>query len=282
MFNKTRRIKDHRTSTIEKWGPYEWFAIVAIFSGLAVLLLFLGIVAFTGRGPIWNYDGPETGAIGEFIGGIVGSLWSFAGVLLIYSTLKIQRRGMKQVRLQMKRDRRRNEKEDFERTFFNLCTHLRALKANLRVRGLRFDASVMSGMSQTSYEGAEVLKYLEEMLRQFVVENPNHPLDDQLTEFFDKTDFAAHYYRSVYHILKFIKLSAPADNIHPPKFYADILQAELSSSELFLICYNSWLPRFSKLKVLRIEFDFIQNLRYDCLISDDHRALRRKEEAHES
>lgn len=37
-------------------------------------------------------NGQITGQVGDFIGGVAGSLWAFAGVLLFYIALRLQRR----------------------------------------------------------------------------------------------------------------------------------------------------------------------------------------------
>jgi hypothetical protein len=41
--------------------------------------------------------------VGDFIGGVVGSIWAFASVLLFYAALKIQQEELRQTNLEMQR-----------------------------------------------------------------------------------------------------------------------------------------------------------------------------------
>ena len=63
---------------------------------IGIVLIFFGIIIF-----LWNdfnfsidkkISSEKFGAFGDFIGGIVGSLWALAGVILFYVALKEQRK----------------------------------------------------------------------------------------------------------------------------------------------------------------------------------------------
>lgn len=66
-----------------------FFAII----GLGIVIVFLGSLSrdFT----IWGNSSiilDKTGQVGDFIGGVVGSIWAFSGVLLFYQSLILQRK----------------------------------------------------------------------------------------------------------------------------------------------------------------------------------------------
>jgi len=66
--------------------------------GLAVLVVFLVKVnqGYTYEGPI-NVE--VIGVFGDFVGGIVGTLWALASVLLFFIALRVQTRELKETRL---------------------------------------------------------------------------------------------------------------------------------------------------------------------------------------
>lgn len=63
---------------------YEKGSTLAIIIG-AAFFVFGGIIFLTQDSDLDKY-----GAFGEFFGGIIGSFWSLAGVLLFYAALKTQ------------------------------------------------------------------------------------------------------------------------------------------------------------------------------------------------
>ncbi len=94
-------------------------------------------------------------------------------------------------------------------------------------------------------------------------------------------NYLGDYFRNIYHILKYIsdekikeinnlsdngtKVEAIEDKY---KNYADILQSQMSFSELFLIFYNAL--SFPNMKSLINEFNFIENLYIDNLLHPKH------------
>lgn len=78
----------------------DWVEIIAwlFFMGLTIIgfIIFYNFICalsseFTIEGNS-KVKLPETGQVGDFIGGIVGSIWSFAGIILFYLALRLQRR----------------------------------------------------------------------------------------------------------------------------------------------------------------------------------------------
>lgn len=73
-------------------------------------------------------DMAQTGQIGDFIGGVIGSIWALAGVLLYFSALRLQQQEMKSQREEMASNQKLLDQQLFETTFFNL------LKAQENIR----------------------------------------------------------------------------------------------------------------------------------------------------
>ena len=92
--------------------------------------------------------------------------------------------------------------------------------------------------------------------------------------------YLGHYFRNLYHILKFINerineekllLSNTNDEklFEIFKTYADILQSTMSSYELSLLFYN--ILFFSKMKELVVTFGFLENLAIEDLLEEEHK-----------
>lgn len=79
------KIHDREINILK--GASYFFA----FLGLGILLLLLFLVDFD---KIWTDSivFEKVAQIGDFIGGLIGSLWAFTGVLLFYVALKLQRK----------------------------------------------------------------------------------------------------------------------------------------------------------------------------------------------
>lgn len=89
------------------------------------------------------------------------------------------------------------------------------------------------------------------------------------------------YFRNLYHILNFISKKKSEEIIDNPnkiisinkyQQYADILQSQMSFSELLLNFYNA--SKYPKMKELINEFDFLENLHVDNLLDISHKNLK--------
>lgn len=291
----------------------------AILFVIGIIVFIFGFTIF-----LWNefptltttekINSEKIAQIGDFIGGIAGSVWALAGVLLFYLALKEQRKDIKinqrtletqvtalnqqidEFRLQtneFKQTREVFEEQSktlriqrFENTFFQLLHVYQELIDKLSV-------DVNEGFFEMpdikEYEKAEVFEYCVRKLNKSFDLTINYDKDGKKVErtidsyslayeflergymkfyFKDLKQILSHYYRTVYHIFKFILLS---DLIAEEKkqFYASIVRAQLSSDELYLILYNSLIQDMGKPKFLFLikKFDILQNFDLD-LISD--------------
>lgn len=89
----------------EDWNWYTIVAIILTIIGLLILIVFLYKLSnnFTIVGTEILLT--ETAQVGDFIGGLIGSIWALAGVLLFFSALKIQREEFKLQRQEFKEQR---------------------------------------------------------------------------------------------------------------------------------------------------------------------------------
>ena len=92
---------------------YEIIAFVFIIAGI-----FIIISAYSNFFPWLSSN--NIGIFGDYIGGIVGSLWALAGVMLFYSALRKQREEIELQRLQLEDQRKEIEIQRFDNTFFSI------------------------------------------------------------------------------------------------------------------------------------------------------------------
>lgn len=69
------------------------------FIGVGFLIIFIGLIIFRWDEHFFDWDvaikSDKVGQLGDFIGGIVGSIWALAGVILFYVALTEQREDIK-------------------------------------------------------------------------------------------------------------------------------------------------------------------------------------------
>ena len=95
------RIKMTKT---ERW--IQIFAIAAGGLGILILVVFGILLFLAGDWPNTSFNASRTGQIGDFIGGVTGSLFSLAAGLLFYLTLTLQRKEFRNSLKELKQSRR--------------------------------------------------------------------------------------------------------------------------------------------------------------------------------
>ena len=106
-----------RINKLEKW------AYVLILIGIIALVLYVVKIYLKGYTLFYNMNSLDievTGQFGDFFGGVVGSLWALAGVLLYFSALKLQQEQLLEQKKDIKLNERLISQQQFESTFFGL------------------------------------------------------------------------------------------------------------------------------------------------------------------
>jgi uncharacterized membrane protein len=167
------------------------------------------------------------GQFGDYFGGVLNPIFSFLGLVAILVTLRLQ---ISQTRQSLKDTVRQNKRADliqFQTTFFQLV----ALHNNIMT-----DAAVPTGLG-TTLRGRDAYRLLQARIES--IRRRNSAKNDEGLEIYQlvylrNEDLLAHYFRNMYHIIKFIDMNDLADR----QYYADLLRAQLSSSEAVLLFYN--------------------------------------------
>lgn len=267
---------------------------ILIFVG--VLLLAFGLIMFLITAQInksWIVDTTKFSEFGDFFGGVVGAIWSLAGVILFYIALQEQRKDIKinqealikqieefelqrvelgETRAVFKDQSETLKIQRFENTFFQLMNLYNEIIGNLKFESYeKREVFTMSGEILRVNFRNYLDNYVGDGYGGFKLESVfelNHINDVEphinsvyKNFYFERTSQKlSNYFRTVYHIFKFIHQSKLLDE-KEKQFYASIFRAQLSSDELYLIFYNSIHKNLGYPNMLFLikRFDVLQN-----------------------
>ena len=111
----------------------EWFAYIITIVGFIVMGIFLYHMSstFVIGGILSNEEMAATGQVGDFMGGVIGSIWALAGVFLYFSAIKMQNKELENQAKYRKEDAIMDAIKDFESTFFSLLSLQQKIKEEL-------------------------------------------------------------------------------------------------------------------------------------------------------
>lgn len=279
--NQVKKI-DKRVNLFNIWA---W---IFVATGLIVGVVFTIIFLRTPKESSYF----EWNLLGDFLSGSVASLWSLAGLFFIYVAflgqkqqllnqqleLKFNQIEVKNTRLELAGQKQemiiQNETlklQKFENTFFNLLNLLNSVVNNIDIRNVRTQDVVNIGRDcfKTFYDDfvSNIMNNNKENhefnIKDSSVEENIKAYDKLYND--NKSDLS-HYFRSVYHILKFIDKS----EIEDKKQYIGLLRAQISSYEQAIIFYNCLHDYGSKFKLLAEKHSFLKNLDTNLIISETH------------
>lgn len=267
-------------------SSYERAALIMVWVGFVIVLIatFIYFFEFT-----FKFFSPRFGQYGEFLGGSVGSIWSLAGVILFYDSLRNQRQELKMQRheLQLQRHeiieqteqiKRQNETleiQTLENTFFQLImlhneivetidlevhqislgnTEMEIKKAVGRDSFVEY-YQIYKRCFHTSLEKAAPQEFTHETLKLLV--------DYSFREFFNEHQSnLGHYFRNLYIIFSFIDSKIQKDK----SFYVGLIRAQLSNYELKLLYFFCLSDKNPLFKPLAEKYSLFHHLAEDELI----------------
>jgi Putative phage abortive infection protein len=250
----------NKTSKKTNLTNMEWAMPLGIGICIILAIVFVGLGFWTAS---WGYQAPRQGAdrltdlgnIGSYLQGTTASLWALAGVLIIFVAFLAQEQ-------QLKLQQRQFNQQSFENHFFQLLTLHRDIVDDLRLK-------------DCSSKGSDVFSVLHRKMES-LYEGFAGPIEDRTealavgyyeTVFNDYPEVLGHYFRTLYHIIKFVNESGTTDK----KRYTSIVRAQLSSYEHVLLHYNG-LSEYGKkrFKPLIEEYELLENMGPGFLIIREH------------
>lgn len=232
--------------------------------------------------------------LGDFYGGTVASVWSLAGLFLIYVAFLGQKQQLlnqqleimysqlevKYTRLElagqkqeMKEQNETLRQQKFENTFFQLLNLFSTIVTSLDLRKMNDKKEIIStGRDCFELFYSAIQKRLLSKGRNipnFTIENSDieHTIsayDDFYVRF--KSDMS-HYFRTLYQIIKFVDTSSVSNK----KQYVSIVRAQLSSYEQAVLFYNCLHPNGrEKFKLLTEKYSLFKNLDTSLIFNQLH------------
>jgi Putative phage abortive infection protein len=205
---------------------------------------------------------PSPAEIGQFgdMFGALSSLFSMLAFLGVAASLTYQVVSFRQQSKQLEQQRSLLARQQFESTFFELLR---------RHRDSLSKATIITDAGELPVEGFDGIRRLASSLQEEVLlhslqwvtlslENKKIEIDGLFSSHYRRNeDWCGPYFRGLYHFLKFIDLSSPAEL---KDTYANLLRAELSNSELILLATNCLTPRGRGLFAYVLKFGLLKHL----------------------
>lgn len=251
--------------------------------GSGAIFIIVGSIFFLANHPHIDLGSPidaaKWGQFGDFISGLVGSLWALAGVILFYVALHDQREDIRinrkalhnqienlklqtiefkdqKIELQESRKIYKEQSETakqqrFENTFFNLLTLHHEI-----INSITFGTNeqwVKREFFKNCY-----IEYRRETRNEGIHPTDYSLLNEKYFTFFKKYQSElGNYFRNLYNIIKFVNES----DIEDKHKYVNFLRAQLSNYELLMMFYNCHysLGR-AKFRPLIIEYSILKHV----------------------
>lgn len=185
------------------------------------------------------------GHYGDFIGGAIGTLVS---IVLLYYTLKLQRRDSEN-NVQVYKQQQLND------LFFHLLKQYDDILKTFKTRTT--DDNELQGRKALHFK-------LKEMYEQFDVkendsQNRKHAVSSFLNFYSVSRDFSPIYFRTLFRVFKLLETSDKCLRVHSIQLMK-ILRAQLSDSALALLRYNGMSRQGAKFVPLINKFNLLKHL----------------------
>lgn len=240
-----------------------WTEIIVLICCIICFVSLKYYISQFGSNGLSN-DTDNWGTFGDYVGGVIGTILSFFSIILIYAIYKNQVAS--------------SSIQQFETTFFNLLQNqreiLKSLKGYVQTDNLfdDYDSDENSADEYISAVATRLYNEFDGRTGKYVdrdgneIKNVASDKEDNLkiidriydSVYKGKEAELGHYFRHLYHIVKYVNESIIADK----KKYIDLIQAQMGDDELYVTFYNG-IGRFGRLKFqpLLDQYQFLENIR---------------------
>ncbi len=211
--------------------------------------------------------------LGDFVGGITAPFLSLVAVVLLYLTYMSQKQELRESRKLLQIQTETLDKQQFENTFFQLLSVHSNLVNSIDLRDSK-NKSLIISEGRDCFEifyrklrsaiHLEALKAKEEKVELASLRTTMVGYNSFFKEYHSDI---GHYFRNLYHIIKFVHNS----KIKNKKDYTNLVRAQLSSFELVLLFYNCK-SEFGNEKFMPLltEYDLLKNMDKGLIFNQSH------------
>lgn len=255
------------------------FAFVFSFLGLTTLVITISVYLFKGYINGNDIDPSLFGTLGDFIGGIIGTIFTIVATSLVFITYRSQKEELTQTNVIARNQGKTLVLQQFENTFFNLLSSYNDTSRNLRgvlplMNGTLYEPE-LSGETDEIDEGKYIKWAMQTLnltiLAEVKTDEESVPLIDNVIEIFDEfyqayLIYINHYFNHFALILRFIDSSL----IENKKFYTDILRSKMQMDELGLI-YLYGVSNEGKDKIYQFlqKYNFLESIPRNTFYNQD-------------
>lgn len=255
----------------------SFFLILSGFVlALAGLLLFLwmDINFLTDQ----QVNSEKFGQFGDFIGGIVGSIWTLAGLLLFYIALKEQRKDftVNQEALNIQVQALKRQIKEFKLQRQELESSRRVYEEQsktLRLQQFESNFYALLNVYLTIKNNLNTLDKNQDYFRTLFnsLKNDYNPTDQDIStrdylmvnsymDLYNKhRGHLSHYFKSFYRILRVID-STQGFEEREKAFYSKILRSQLTDFENLILYYNSHSIYGAKARPLILKYNLLKHI----------------------
>lgn len=184
-----------------KHNPILFIAYICVGIGLLIWGGFLLLInkTYDVGGDLTPEEMAQTGQVGDFIGGIVGTIWALAGVFLYFSAIRLQTKELSRQASTEDENRYTEQIKQLENTFFNLLNIQQNIKQNLssNFRDIKYNGSKFE-RNFHAYSGNDFFDYAQRDLRllykfqmrdkfiiddEIYIKNIPHPYDEATAQY---------------------------------------------------------------------------------------------------
>lgn len=185
------------------------------------------------------------GHYGDFIGGAIGTLVS---IVLLYYTLKLQRRDSEN-NVQVYKQQQLND------LFFHLLKQYDDILKSLKTKTA--DNKKLQGREALHCKLKEMYEWFD--VKENDSQNRKHAVSSFLNFYSLSRDFSPIYFRTLFRVFKLLETSDKCLRVHSIQLMK-ILRAQLSDSELALLRYNGMSRQGAKFVPLINKFNLLKHL----------------------
>lgn len=238
---------------------FSWLEIIGII--ILVLAIIGSIIAYivTLAKLPFAQKSSDFGTFGDYVGGIVGTIVGLISIIFLYRTYRIQ------LDISAKQELKQ-QSQQFESAFFALLLQQRDILQNIKGDFIKNDGT------HHIESGPKFMNLLREDLAIRLLELSYEPdllviaktnilkvrVDSIYQDLFNNhVEQLGHYFRHLYHLIKFIDTHCDRNT----QSYVDIVQAQMTTDELYLTAING-ISHFGRKRFLPLleKYNFFENL----------------------
>ena len=244
---------------------YEITGYVLIVAGAIVLIwgtIKFNLVQELLKAP-GEREGGAFGEYGEFIGGIVGSLWALAGVFLFFATLTYQKREFELQRFELHKTQKIFQQQNFSTLYISFINKHNDI----------IDALTAFDINRSEWKGTNFFVFFQEKVMSSFMQKvrdlePQQRTEETLHNIFQDyfTYHFSFYQNSLGPYLKNLSVLFKliqryrSETLDKGEYYSFITKASFTQSELFLIYHVAQFNLLKEFNAFNDAFDVFEDL----------------------